>query len=360
MKAIGIETGVKNSLAVMDLPDPQVGDHDVLVRVVRVGVCGTDLELKAGTYGEAPSGSPYLVIGHEAIGQVAEIGSRAEGYSVGDFVVASVRRPCPHDRCSPCRSGQNDMCVTGEYRERGINGMHGFLSEYYSERADNLTKVPPGVAAAGVLLEPLSIVEKALRQSFIIQERLPWEIENALVLGAGAIGLLAAMLLRLRGINTYVLDRSKSGGFKSNLITQIGGSHIDSTKTPLSEIASDVGQFDFILEATGYAPLVFEAADHLAMDGVLCMLGISGESGEVPVEASQFNNRFVLGNRLMFGSVNANLVDFRTGVDHMEQISQRWPDVLQNMITRRVPFSQFESAYERLPGDVKVSIEMES
>jgi len=360
MKAIGIETGVKNSLAVMDLPDPQVGDHEVLVRVLRVGVCGTDLELKAATYGEAPSGSPCLVIGHEALGQVAEIGRYAEGYSAGDFVVASVRRPCPHDRCSPCRSGQNDMCITGDYRERGIKGLHGFLSEYYSERADNLTKVPPGVAAEGVLLEPLSIVEKALRQTFKAQDRLPWKIEKALVLGAGAIGLLAAMLLRLRGIDTYVFDRSKSGGFKSSIITQVGGTHIDSTNTRLSEIASDIGQFDFIVEATGYAPLVFEAAEHLAMDGVLCMLGVSGESGEVTVEASQFNNRFVLGNRLMFGSVNANLVDFRQGVDHMEQISQRWPDVLQNMITRRVPFSQFESAYERLPGDVKVSIEMES
>ena len=360
MKAIGIETGVKNSLAVMDLPDPQVGDHDVLVRVLRVGVCGTDLELTATTYGEAPSGSPYLVIGHEAIGQVSEFGSYAEGYSVGDFVVASVRRPCPHDRCSPCRSGQNDMCVTGEYRERGIKGLHGFLSEYYSERADLLTKVPPGVVAVGVLLEPLSIVEKALRHSFNVQERLPWKIENALVLGAGAIGLMAAMLLRLRGIDTYVLDRSKSGGFKSSIIAHIGGSHIDSTKTPLSEITSEIGQFDFILEATGYAPLVFEAAEHLAVDGVLCMLGVSGESGEVPIEASQFNNRFVLGNRLMFGSVNATLVDFRTGVDHMEQISQQWPDVLQKMITRRVPFSQFESAYERQHGDVKVTIELDS
>ena len=360
MKAIGIEPGAENSLAMMDVPDPQVGDLDALVRVLRVGVCGTDMELKAGTYGDAPSGSPYLLIGHEAIGQVVEVGSHAEDISVGDFVVATVRRPCPHGHCFPCRTGQNDMCVTGDYSERGIKGMHGFLSEYYSEQVDRLTKVPPHAVAEGVLLEPLSIVEKALRQTFSIQDRLPWKIKKAMVLGAGAIGLLAAMLLRLRGIDTYVLDRSESGGIKSHIITKIGGSHFDSTKTRLSEIASNTGQFDFILEATGYAPLIFEAEEHLAMDGVLCMLGVSGESGESPVDAGQFNNRFVLGNRLMFGSVNANLVDFRNGVGHLEQISGEWPGVLQRLVTKRVPFSRFESAYERQPGEVKVTIEMDS
>ena len=358
MKAVAIKPGVKDSLSVIDLPDPQVGDEDILVKMVRVGVCGTDMELKAGTYGEAPPGSDYLVVGHEAVGQVAEVGARAGEFTVGDYVVASVRRPCPHSRCLPCRSDQNDMCVTGDYTERGIKGRHGFLSEFYSERGSWLTRIPAEVADVGVLLEPLSIVEKAMRQTFKIQDRLPWKFDNALVMGAGAIGLLGALLLRLQGVNTYVLDRSKQGGLKSNLITQIGGHHVDSTVTPIAELAANVGEFDFVMEATGYAPLVFEASQHLALDGVLCLLGVSGDSGEISVDASQFNNRMVLGNRLIFGSVNANLVDFQAGVGHLKQINQRWPGVLEKIITRRVPFGEFQAAYRRQAGDIKVVIEL--
>ena len=358
MKAIVIEPGVSNSLSKIDVPDPHVGEEDVLVRVVRVGVCGTDQELRAGSYGEAPQGSPQLVVGHEALGQVVDLGSRVQAFVKGDYVVASVRRPCPHDRCSPCRTGQNDMCITGDFVERGIKGRHGFMAEYYSEQGDLLTRIPSDATGVGVLLEPLSIVEKAMRQTTQIQGRLPWTIENALVLGAGTIGLLGATLLRLRGINTYVLDRSKQGGFKSSIITQIGGHHVDSTTTTVSELAADRGPFDLILEASGYAPLVFEALEQLALDGVLCLLGISGESGEVPVAAGKFNNRFVLGNRLVFGSVNANQVDFQAGVQHLEQINSQWPGLLDSFLTRRVPFDSFEEAYERQPGDVKVVIEL--
>ena len=222
MKGIAITPESKHSSAMVAVPDPQIGEQDVLVRVVRVGVCGTDMEIMEGLYGTAPPGSDYLVIGHEALGRVLETGSGVNDLTTGDYVVASVRRPCPHERCLPCRSDQNDMCVTGDYVERGISSRHGFLSEYYGEDQRYLTVIPAEIEDVGVFLEPLSIVEKAMRQTTKIQERLPWQIENAVVLGAGTIGILGAMLLRLEGINTYVLDLSESGGFKSRLISQIG------------------------------------------------------------------------------------------------------------------------------------------
>lgn len=357
MKAIATTPGVKDSMVVMDVPDPQIGESDVLVKIVRVGVCGTDAEIKEGLYGKAPPGGDYLIIGHEALGRVVDAGPQVKGLATGDYVVSSVRRPCQHDWCSPCRGDQNDMCISGAYTERGIMLQHGFLSEYYGEHEQRLTKIPAGIEEVGVFLEPLSIVEKAIRQSFKIQERLPWKIENAAVLGAGTIGLLGAMLLRLRGINTYVLDRSESGGFKSGLIAQFGAHHVDTRVTPLSGVAAEVGRLDFVLEATGYAPLVFEAFQHLAMDGLVCLVGVSGGSHTVSVDANEFNNRFVLGNRLVFGSVNANLVDFRSGVGHMQQISRQWPGALETMLTRRTSFSQFQSAFERQPEDIKVVIE---
>ena len=358
MKAIAVVPGVSNSLAVVDTADPQPGAQEVLVKVTRVGVCGTDLELKEGLYGQAPPESDYLVIGHEALGQIVEVGPEVKGFAVGDHVVATVRRPCPHQRCAPCLSDQNDMCVTGDYRERGINGQHGFLAEYYSEHERWLTKIPADLENLGNLLEPLSVVEKAVRQSFKIQERLPWKVENALVLGAGAIGLLGAMLLRLEGINTFVLDRSEIGGFKSQLISRFGAHHVNSRQTPVSEVAAGVGRIDLVLEATGYTPLVFEAARRLAPNGLLCLLGVSGGSHQIPIDSNEFNNNLVLGNRLVFGSVNAGLVDFRSGVGHMREINQRWPGALETLITRRTSLHGFQAAFDRTPEDIKVVIEL--
>jgi threonine dehydrogenase-like Zn-dependent dehydrogenase len=360
MKAISIRPGTADSMALMDVPEPPMGRHDVLVKVMRVGVCGTDLELKQGLYGQAPPGSDHLIIGHEALGQVAETGAEVENFAAGDYVVASVRRPCRHDHCGPCVGGENDMCVTGDYLERGINRQHGFLSEFYSEHQRWLTKIPVPIEPVGVFLEPLSVVEKAMRQTFKIQERLPWKIENAVVLGAGTIGLLGAMLLRMKGINTYVLDRSESGGFKSRLIADLGAQHINSRETPLSEVAVDLGPIDFVLEATGYAPLAFQAFQHLGMNGLVCLLGVAGGSQEIAVDAMEFNNRMVLGNRLVFGSVNASLIDFRSGAEHLQQINQQWPGTLERMLTRRTSLAEFPAAFDRQPGDIKVVIEMDT
>ena len=205
------------------------------------------------------------------------------------------------------------MCITGDYSERGIKGQHGYMSEYYVEQQAWITVVPAEISQAGIFLEPLSVVEKAIRQTNKIQERLPWKIQNAIVLGAGTIGLLGAMLLRLEGINTYVLDHSEPGGFKSRLIAQIGACHVYTRTKSLTDVAGVVGLADLVLEATGYAPLVLEAPQLLAMDGVMCLLGVSGDAHQISIDAGEFNNGLVLGNRLMFGSVNANVVDFRAG-----------------------------------------------
>ncbi len=360
MKAITVAPGVRNSIAIMDVPEPHVGNHDVLVNIARVGVCGTDQEIREGLYGKAPSGSDYLIIGHESIGEVVQVGSQVKDFVAGDHVVASVRRPCPHDRCLPCRGNQNDMCVTGDYTERGINGRHGYMAQYYGEKEQWLTKVPPDIEAVGVLLEPMSVLEKAVRQTFKIQERLPWKIENAMVLGAGAIGLLSTMLLRLEGINTYVLDRSETGAFKAQLITRLGAYHFNTMETPVAEVAAQMGRVDLVLEATGFAPLVFDAYQHLNPNGLLCLLGVSGGSRNISVDANQFNNSMVLGNRLVFGSVNANLIDFHSGVNHLEQIGQRWPGALEKLITRKTSYQEFASAFQRQPGDIKVAIEMDN
>lgn len=254
------------------------------------------------------------------------------------------------------------MCITGDYTERGIKGEHGYLSEYYAERPEWLTLVPSEIIETGIFLEPMSVVEKAMRQTKKIQERLPWNLQNAVVLGAGTIGLLGAMLLRLDGINTYVLDHSETEGFKAHLIAQIGAHHVDTRERSLADVAGTVGSVDLVLEATGYAPLVLEATQLLSMDGVVCLLGVSAPmpSGQISMEAGEFNNSLVLGNRLMFGSVNANVVDFKSGAGHIQDIIQKWPGALESMITRRVGITEFEQAFDRGTDDIKIVIEIDN
>ena len=219
--------------------------------------------------------------------------------------------------------------------------------------------IPDEIAETGIFLEPMSVVEKAIRHTKKIQERLPWKFQNAVVLGGGTIGLLGAMLLRLEGIDTHVLDHSEMGGFKAQLIAQIGAHHVDTREKSLTDVADTVGPADLVMEATGYAPLVLEASRLLALDGVVCLLGVSGGGHQVSMDATKFNNSLVLGNRLIFGSVNANVVDFRFGAGHIQDIIQQWPGALESMITRRVGMTEFERAFDRGPDDIKTVIEME-
>ena len=120
MRAVAVVPGKRDSLHVRsDAPEPRPGKDEALVRVVEAGVCGTDVEIQQGLYGEAPPGSEFLILGHENLG-VVESAPAGSIVAAGDLVVCTVRRPCP-ERCRPCASEQNDICLTGHFRERGIH-----------------------------------------------------------------------------------------------------------------------------------------------------------------------------------------------------------------------------------------------
>ena len=173
MKAIAVHPGKPNSVHLAEVPKPSVEDisngRGVLVRVLRVGVDGTDKEINAAEYGAPPKGQDILVIGHESFGQVEEVGPRGTEFRPGDYVVATVRRPGTslYDQI-----GTYDMTTDDTYFERGINLLHGFLSEYYVDHADFIVKVPKGLKEVGVLLEPTTVVEKGIAQAYEIQRRL--------------------------------------------------------------------------------------------------------------------------------------------------------------------------------------------
>jgi len=349
MKALAVIPGRPNSMHLRDVPAPSVDDvpdgRGVLVRVLRVGVDGTDKEINAAEYGAAPEGHDYLITGHENFGQVVEVG-RNVPFTIrpGSYVVSTVRRPGSsiYDAI-----GLQDMTTDDVYYERGINLRHGFLAEYYVEDADYLVPLTENLREVGVLLEPLTVAQKAVNQAYEIQRRLKvWQPRRAAVLGTGTIGLLSALALSLRGVEVTGIALRPPPYRNSDLIEQLGGHYVSTQQMMIAEAAARYGPWDLIVEATGYSPLVFEAAEALGKNGVLVLTSITGGDRHASVPTDRINQGFVLGNKVMVGSVNASRHDFVTGVDDLIKAEARYPGWLQNLLT--TPVRGLESYEEML------------
>jgi glucose 1-dehydrogenase len=314
-------------------------------------VCGTDAEICAGDHGEPPVDEDFLIPGHEGFGMVLEVGAAVDGLAPGDLVVPTVRRPCPHAHCAACRSGNNDFCTTGDYAERGIEGMHGFLAERVLEDERYLCPVPERVRDVAVLTEPLSIAEKGLRQYLAIQRRLPWlagattaEIfdgRRAVVLGGGPIGLLGAMLLRLHGVRTVVYSRTEPPAPEAAFTRAIGGEYVSSEREPFDELADRIGGVDLVYEATGAAGLMFEVLPELDANAVLIATGVPAPGDSEEVAATTIMHRLVLANHALVGTVNASRDDFMAAIEHLGAMRDRWPDALRGLITHRQGMDSF-------------------
>lgn len=327
----------------VELGPPRPDEYEV--RVLEVGIDATDKEIDAGEYGEAPAGSDILVLGHEAVGVIARECDATDDLHVGDLVVPTVRRPCPQ-RCPPCRAGQYDFCASGKYLERGIRQAHGFLAESFFERSEFLLRVPPDLRTHAVLLEPLSIVEKVFRQAQRIQERLLWRPQRVVVAGAGSIGMLAAMLARRRGLDTMIYSKGPATGVVALIHTAIGTEYVNAEERSLVDACARFGAPDLIIEATGYSPLAWDAAQCLAVNGVLCLLSVTGGDRTAMIASDRINLDMVLGNRLVFGSVSSHRLDFENGVDDLRALQSRYPAALDAFISRRIPFTAVREALD--------------
>jgi glucose 1-dehydrogenase len=339
MKAIAVHPGRANSMHLREVPKPSLtdvpGGRGVLVQVLRVGVDGTDKEINAAEYGQAPEGSDYLITGHEGLGRVVEAGPNVPStIRPGTLVVSTVRRP---GRSVYDRIGLQDMTTDDVYFERGINLRHGYLTEYYVEDAEYVIPLPESLSEVGVLLEPLTVAEKGINQAFEIQRRLKvWKAHRALVLGAGTIGLLAALALRLRDIEITVASLRPAPYRNSDLIEELGGAYVSTQETSLAQASEEHGPFDIIIEATGFSPLVFEGAEVLAKNGVLVLVSVTGGDRRTEVNADAINQGFVLGNKVMVGSVNASPADFVSGRDDLIKAQAVYPGWLEKLLTTPV------------------------
>lgn len=335
MRAIAIQPGVAGTIHSRTVPRPRVADipdgRGVLVRLLRVGLCGTDEEISQGLFGSPPSGDDYLIIGHESLGVVVETGPAVPPeLGVGAIVVATVRRPggSPFDRL-----GMQDF-TTEAARERGIRLLHGFLSEFYVDDAAFLVPLPANLSRVGVLLEPMSIVEKGIHQADEIQRRLRiWRPQRAAVIGAGTIGLLATLILRLRGVEVTVLSRRPRPYRNSDLVETLGATYLSTADTTLADAAAAHGPFDLMFEASGFSPLAFEAARVLGTNGVLILCGVTGGEKTIEIDGNAINQGFVLGNKVMVGTVNASRDDFVRGVEDMLSAEAFHPGWLEQLLT---------------------------
>jgi threonine dehydrogenase-like Zn-dependent dehydrogenase len=338
MKAIAVSPGKPNSASVIDVPFPLIGSvpegRGVRVKVLRVGVDGTDREINEGLYGAPPPGEAFLIIGHESFGRVEEVGPAVAGVKPGDYVVATVRRP---GQSLYDRIGLSDFTTDETYYERGINLLHGYLSEYYVDDVAYLVPVPPVLKEVGVLLEPSTVMEKGWAQAVEIQRRLGvWRPQRAAVLGAGTIGLLAALILRLRGLEVTTLAKRGKPSLNADLVEAIGARYLSTQEISLPDAAKRHGPFDLILEATGHAPLAFEAMEALGKNGVLILASVTGGEGSVSVPADRINLGFVLGNKAAVGTVSANRAHFQAGVHDLAYAESVYPGWLKRLLTHPV------------------------
>jgi glucose 1-dehydrogenase len=346
MRAITVVPEKEGSLQLSDAPEPTEQDGEVLVDVLAVGVCGTDAEIIAGAYGEAPPGHDRLVLGHESLGRVTAAPSGAQ-VTEGDLVVCIVRCPDPVP-CENCAAGQWDMCRNGRYTEHGIKGLDGFLRERYRAGADRLVPVDPALGLAAVLLEPASIVAKAWAEIDRITGRSAFRPRTALVTGAGPVGLLAALLGVQRGLDVHVLDQV-TGGPKPGLVGDLGA-HYHSE--PLEDLDLEP---DVVVECTGVASVVLAAMSRTSADGITCLTGVSTPGSRRSVDLGGLNRALVLENDVVFGSVNANRSHYEAAAKALADADRSW---LDRLLTRRVSLQQYEEAFRRGPDDVKVVLEI--
>ncbi len=354
MKAIAVVPGKRDSAHLLEVNKPSAADiaggRGVLVQMLRAGVCGTDREINNAEYGTAPEGFDHLILGHENLGRVADIGSNVTEFKVGDLVVATVRRP--RGQSIYDRIGEQDFTTETEYYEHGISRLHGFMAEFYAEDAEYLVKLPATLGEVGVLLEPLSIIEKGLKQASDIQERLKiWRPKKAAVLGTGSVGLLAVMALRVRGYDVHGFGRdAKDGYLNAELCEAIGAEYFSTAEVSVAEIAGRLGEYDLIFECTGYSPIIFDAMQSLNENGILVLASVTGGGRTVDgVPADKINQLFVLGNRAMVGTVNANREHFEMGVKDLVLSEALYPGWLGKMLTHRVDgLENFARAFEIL------------
>jgi threonine dehydrogenase-like Zn-dependent dehydrogenase len=364
VKALAVTPAERRIELVTDHPEPAiVAPDDVLLRVLRVGVCGTDREICAFDYGTPPAGESRLVLGHESLTEVVAAGPAAAGFAPGQLVVPMVRRPCADLACDACRAGRQDFCVTGGYVERGIKGAHGFMTERVMDSARWLVPLPEALRDVGVLVEPLTIAEKALLEVRRMLDRMPWRGDDlaglrAVVLGGGPVGLLGAMALRTAGCAVTLLSKQPATDVRAGLMETIGGRYASAAETPIATLLPSLGRTDLVYEAVGAAAPAFEALGALGPNAMFVFTGVPGRRGAPDVDSGAIMRSVVLNNQVVLGTVNAGRDAYEAAVADLGRFVAAWPDAVRALITNRVPLEGAPGALTTRGDGIKTVVEI--
>jgi len=346
MKAIAVFPSTKE-VKLIDVPEPQIeSPTQVKLKILDVGICGTDREICEFKYGTPPEGSDFLILGHESLGQVIEIGSDVTDLKVGDLVVTMVRRPCPHKYCMACQAGRQDFCYTGDFKERGINGIHGFMTEYVVDDQKYMLPVPAHLKDIGILTEPLTIAEKAVREIYTIQKRLPWGGSDmakyhAIIIGAGPVGLLAALVCVIKGFDVTVYSLESANTSRAKIATILGAHYVSAQTNDITQLGKTIaGNIDVIFDGSGASKLSFEMFSILGYNGVFVWTGIPGRKESIDINAGTLMRDIVLKNQNIVGSVNAGREDFQSAIQNLNVLFAKL-NLLPSGLIKRYSVEQY-------------------
>jgi len=367
MKGAAVFPAGQSLKVLYDIPAPRIESPDgVKLRILQVGVCATDREIASFIVGTAPEGCDYLVMGHEALAEIVETGPEAGDLRPGDLVVPTVRRPCEDPACIACRNDRSDFCITGLYREHGIQNMHGFMTEFVVDQARYMRKVPPAIRDAAVLVEPLTIAEKAFIQAERILMRLPWNLpgapgaaHQAVVMGAGPVGLLGAMALRVRGCKVAVYSREPETDPRAEITRAIGAEYVSSLDRSPDRMAAGMSNIDLVYEATGSPRVALDTIGILGRNGVLILTGVPGANMHEVVDIGTLITNMTLKNQCLLATVNAGNDAFDRAISDLTAFRTRWPGAVRALITGRFKLEQFATPIRNTAG-IKNIIEIAS
>ncbi len=373
MRALGYQKG-SQEIESFDIAKPAIqDDHEVLFKIIQAGIDGTDRALVRQQLWDPPPGQDFMIIGHEVLGRVEQVGDKATEFKVGDYIVPTIRRGC--GLCASCLNSHSDTCSTGLFTERGIHKLNGYFTEYAVDHRDYVVKVPEDLIDFAVLTEPLSIGEKAISQLRLIQSRLPWACEHpehaydkpgwagckkGLVIGGGPLGLMIAGLLRLQGIDTHVAEIMGEDTFRVKLIKEFGGHYIHSMDKGREEIEKETGPLDVIIEASGSVKLAMDMILALARNGIYVLTGLPFGVEGVCSDGATLLRQIVRYNQVIIGVVNSNRTHFESAIEDLSRLRENYGVALSKFITHRFPFDDYQKAWDlKDPNAVKVVMEME-
>ncbi len=373
MEALGLIAN-KEGIQKFEVEKPSItAANQVLIKTITAAIDGTDRAIVKYNLFDPPAGEEFMILGHEAVGRVVEVGSEVKSLAIGDIVVPTVRHGC--GRCASCLHNQSDMCFTGLYTEHGIHKLHGFFREYVVDEEENLVKVPAGLEKLAVLTEPLSICEKGIESIKYIQNRLPWacphphhrydspgwgSCKKGLVIGVGPLGFLATALLIKEGVHTYAVINRPETNHKVKLVQEMGGHYIDGRTPDYQQITKLTGPLDIVIESSGISQLALDLVSGLGRNGIYVFTGIPRGHREVCLDGNSFLRQVVRYNQVVIGSVNSNRSHFEAALKDLAEFREIFGTIFDQIITHRFKISEYQQAFAaKDPEQLKVVFDFE-